>query len=343
MHKVVRRVINHKYTAIKPNILAEGSIIDFDCYIKRFGDYVIIIEAGTLITPELAAKINQNEKLYVLNIDINKVKMYRQHYGAIETTLSMSESIRVNEIIPSVLNLYEILQQQSSIEKKIEIVYQTTAELMRAVFTEMSENLPLNPLEICVEAIVECLDTDINIIPVVLYLTPNEYSSYHHSTNVAFFSAILGKATGLSKKDRVDVTYAALLHDIGKIKIDQEVLLKNTFLDNEEYEAVQRHSEFGLEILRANGIENQKILDGVHYHHEKLDGKGYPARLRGKRIPKAARIIGMCDAFDALTTNRTYRGNYSSYEALMLIKQEMGDQFDEYYTDTFIRLLGATN
>lgn len=338
MHKVVRRVLNHKYTTIDPDILVEGSSIDFDCYIKRFDDYVIIIKAGTLITAELASKIRQNKKLYVLNLLLDNVKAYCKQYGL--TKIRNIQS--VEEILPRVLSLNEQLREVTTVEKKIERVYQTTVELMEAIFSEMSEKLPLNALEICVEAITECLETDINVMSAVLHLTPHEYSTHHHSTNVAFFSAILGEATGLTKKDLKDVTYAALLHDIGKIKIDQEILIKTSYLENKEFEAVQRHSVFGLNILQANAIENQKILDGVHYHHEKLDGKGYPDRLRGKRIPKVARIIGMCDAFDALTTNRTYRVNYSSYEALMLMKQEMAQQFDEYYTDTFIRLLGAS-
>lgn len=133
-----------------------------------------------------------------------------------------------------------------------------------------------------------------------------------------------------------------MLHDIGKIRIDQSLLLKPTYLETEEVELIQQHSNYGLEILQNNGIVNPRILDAVHYHHEKLDGQGYPARLRGKMIPKFARIIGMCDVFDALTTQRTFRSNYTSYEALIVIKQQMADQFDENYTDTFIRLLGSS-
>lgn len=336
MKRVVRRVINHKYSAINPNILLVGTIIDFDCYIKRFDDYVIIIEAGTLITAELAKTIKQNQEIYISVHEADKLKAYAKESGS-----EMNQIRTVQEMVPIVLKLNQELKQIKNVEIQIEKVYQTTAALMEAIFHEMNETLPLNVLSVSVEELVDCLSMDdINVMPIVLHLIPHEYSTHHHSTNVAIFSIILGKSIGLNKEELMDVAYAGLVHDIGKIRIDRYILLKPTSLEDDEYELIKRHADYGLEILQNNGLENQKILDGVHYHHEKLDGSGYPEKLRGKRIPKFARIIGMCDVFDALTTRRTYRSDYSSYEALLLIKREMAEQFDEHYTDTFIRLLG---
>lgn len=341
MKRVVRRVINHKYSAVNPNILVVGTIINFDCYIKRFDDYVIIIEAGTLITAELAKTIKQNEEIYIAVHESDKLKAYAEQYGVDEAGLKVNEIRTVKEMILVVLQLNEALKQIDNFEARIKKVYQTTALLMESIFHEMNETLPLNALAVCVEELVGCLSIDdVNVMPAALRLMPHEYSTHHHSTNVAVFSIILGKSIGLKKEELMDVAYAGLLHDIGKIRIDRFILLKPTSLEDDEYELIKRHADYGLEILQNNGLQNQKILDGIHYHHEKLDGSGYPAKLRKKRIPKFARIIGMCDVFDALTTRRTYRSDYSSYEALILIKREMAEQFDEQYTDTFIRLLG---
>ena len=341
MKRVVRRVINHKYVAMNPHILVEGTIIDFDCYIKRFDDYVIIIESGTLITPELAKTINQNQEMYISIYEIDKVNVYTKQYGVDNFGIESKKIRTVQEMLPIALTLNEELKQVQGFEAKIEKVYQTTAALMEAIFHEMNETLPLNALGECTEGLIDCLNIpDISVIPVVLRMMPHDYSTHHHSTNVAMLSIILGKSIGLKKEELSDVAYAGLVHDIGKIRIDRYILLKPTSLEDDEYELIKRHADYGLEILRNNGLENQKVLDGVHYHHEKLDGSGYPKKLRGKRIPKVARIIGMCDVFDALTTRRTYRSDYSSYEAILLIKQEMAEQFDEHYIDAFIRLLG---
>lgn len=129
---------------------------------------------------------------------------------------------------------------------------------------------------------------------------------------------------------------------ISVMHIDPILLAKPEQLDEDEYKIIKRHSQMGYTILEMNKIDDKDIVGGILFHHEKLDGTGYPQGLRGKVIPKFARIIGMCDVFDALTTHRTYRQNYSSYEALLLIKQEMREQFDEVYTDTFIRLLSKS-
>lgn len=342
MKRVVRRVINHKYTAVNPNILIVGSVINFDCFIKRFGDYVIIIEAGTLITSELAHIINQNQDIYIAVHDMEKVKVYKTQFGEDEHSKELNQIRSVEEAMSSMFAVKEELKELKSLEKQITKAYQRTVDLMEAIFNEKSETLPLNALFVATEVLVDYLySEEINVMPIVLPLMPHEYSTHHHSTNVAVFSIILAKTLGLPKADLLDVAYAGLLHDIGKIRIDRFILLKPASLEDDEYDLIKRHSEYGFEILQNNGITNRKILDGVRFHHEKLDGSGYPEKLRGIRIPKFARIIGMCDVFDALTTRRTYRSNYSTYEALMLIKQEMAEQFDVRYTDTFIRLLAS--
>ena len=172
----------------------------------------------------------------------------------------------------------------------------------------------------------------------VLKLTPQEYSIHHHSVNVAFFAAIVGTIIDVGASEMEPLTLAALVHDIGKLRIDPEILDKPESLEEEEYEIIKRHTIQGCELLEQNGITDPAILKGVRYHHERLDGSGYPEGLKGKMIPKIARIIGMCDAFDALTTQRTFRKNYTSFEALMLMKKEMKTQFHEKLVDGFIHL-----
>lgn len=342
MHKIVRRIINHKYAAINPKMIIEGSIINFDCYIKRFDDFVIIIEKGTMISAELAHKVKQNETIYIALDQKDAFKSYKKIHGLEHDTIVTLEVITLQGILPQVMRLSEKFDVTPSIFKKVELVYIMTASLMEAIFNEENEHLPLSAVEKCVHFMVESIEySESSIMPHLLQLMPDEYTTHHHSTNVAFFSVVLGKSIGLQKVELNQLAYAALLHDIGKIRIDQALLLKPSSLDESEFNLIQTHSEAGVEILQKNGIDNPKILDAVLYHHEKLNGQGYPKGLRGKRIPKFARIIGMCDVFDALTTRRTYRINYSSYEALLLMKQQMSHQFDELYSDTFIRLLAS--
>lgn len=337
MAKIVQRVINHKYISIKEDLLIEGTVVPFDCYIKRFGDYVIIIEAGTLINKNLYEKIRQNHIIYVLKHDYKKVEEYLAEHHAKGSEIPFDISKR--EIVAMALGLKEKLASVILLEEQLSLVYTTTALLMQEIFETKDEMLPFEALHSCVEELVGCVDTDINVMPLLLKMMPKEYTTHHHSVNVAFFAAVLCKAINSTKKDTMDIAFSGLLHDIGKMRVDEWLLLKAGPLEEDEYKIMKRHSEDGIAILEQNGISNEKILNGVRYHHEKLDGTGYPKALLGKKIPKSARIIGMCDVFDALTTQRTFRTNYTSFEALLLMKREMNTQFDESFTDAFIQLL----
>lgn len=229
MPKVIRRVINHRYTPIKPTFLVIDSVIDFDCFIKRYDDFVIIIESGTLITAELLHKVQQNENIYILKHDSEKVQIYKHAYGVNAYTISLK-----GEELASldVMNLKKNIESLSNYEKKLELVYQTTASLLESVFEGKSEILPIEAIKLCVESIVWCIDSaDTPIMPKVLHLMPDEYSTHHHSTNVAIFSTILGKSIGIVKSELIDLAYAGLMHDIGKIRIDQMLLLKPSSLE----------------------------------------------------------------------------------------------------------------
>lgn len=230
------------------------------------------------------------------------------------------------------------IHNYTTIEERLFYIYTSTSELMRCIFSEKKELFESDALDTCVESIVEITSTPLNILPSILKFISPQYTTHEHSTNVAFFSAIIGNKLQMSDENITSLIYAALLHDIGKLRIKDEILEKPSFLEENEYETVKEHSNIGYEILLKNGITNQAILDGVKYHHERIDGSGYPDKIRGKKISNIARIIGMCDVFDALTTKRTFRHSYSSFQALLLMKKEMKEKFDPKLIDIFIQM-----
>lgn len=256
--------------------------------------------------------------------------------------LAEVNTLSADKAIMAAMDLSETLFHSfATFEERLTIVYSVTSNLMQLIFDSMNEKLPLAALQACITQLVECTNLETTSMPLFLKIIPDEYTTHHHSTNVAFLAVILAHSINLSYEEKIDIGYTGLLHDIGKIRIDAQLLLKPSRLSNKEYEAVKRHSDYGYMILQDNGIVNQKILNGVRFHHERLDGSGYPKGLRSKLIPKYAQIIGMCDAFDALTAKRTFRNHYTSYEALLTMKQEMASQFNKDYTTPFIQLLGG--
>ena len=148
-----------------------------------------------------------------------------------------------------------------------------------------------------------------------------------HSMRVAKYSAMLAERMGLSASEISEITNMALLHDIGKIGVPDQIINKPSKLTPDEYNIIKSHPVIGYEIL-SEMPEMKDIGIGAKWHHERYDGKGYPNGLKGEEIPLAARIIGVADAYDAMTSNRSYR-QYLPQDA---VKQELekgrGSQFD---------------
>jgi HD-GYP domain-containing protein (c-di-GMP phosphodiesterase class II) len=157
-----------------------------------------------------------------------------------------------------------------------------------------------------------------------------------HSTRLAELALRVAAELGVSDKEYRDIEVAAVLHDIGKIGIPDEILNKPGTLTPAEMLQMQKHSEYGWAILRAiPGFERASLL--VLHHHERIDGAGYPASLKGDEIPIGSRIVCLVDAFDAMVSNRSYRAGMSTGDALNRIQSAQG-QFDPSVVDHFTRL-----
>jgi len=159
-----------------------------------------------------------------------------------------------------------------------------------------------------------------------------------HSTRVAQLAVDLGRELGLAREELEDLEIACLFHDVGKIKIPDSILLKQGRLEPWEQREMQRHPEYGAEIL-AKASSLLKYIPAVRSHHEWHDGTGYPDGLKGDRIPLAAALISLADCHDAMTSDRPYRKAMSQSEARQKIASLAGRQFDPGLAERFIRLL----
>jgi response regulator RpfG family c-di-GMP phosphodiesterase len=156
-----------------------------------------------------------------------------------------------------------------------------------------------------------------------------------HSEGVARMVAAMGRALDLPAGEREHLETAGRLHDIGKIGIPDRILLKPASLSDEEYGVIKEHPAIGARILLAMpGLEH--IAEMVRDHHERWDGSGYPAGLRGETIPLGARCIGVADAYSALTSDRPYRRRFSRERALEFVRAQRGRQFCPTAADLFL-------
>ena len=159
-----------------------------------------------------------------------------------------------------------------------------------------------------------------------------------HSERVSRGSGMIAREVGM-RPDRVDaIRYAGMLHDVGKLGVPTKVLQKTGALSEEEYAAIQLHPMRGLEIVREIGFLDE-ALTGIMHHHERIDGKGYPMGLAADEIPEFARVIAVADAFDSMTSNRSYRQARGVDEAVSELRNGSGSQFDPALVDAFISAL----
>jgi HD-GYP domain-containing protein (c-di-GMP phosphodiesterase class II) len=157
-----------------------------------------------------------------------------------------------------------------------------------------------------------------------------------HTERVTKYSVMTARELGLSRAEMKRVEIASLLHDVGKIGIPDTILGKPGKLTDEEFEIVKAHPIRGTEIMAPIGAMKE-IIPGIRHHHERFDGLGYPDKLRGKEIPILGRIIAVSDVFDALTTDRPYRGAVSVDETLEYLQSNAGYQFDPEVVEAFCR------
>ncbi|OYT70584.1 MAG: hypothetical protein CFK52_10545 [Chloracidobacterium sp. CP2_5A] len=148
-----------------------------------------------------------------------------------------------------------------------------------------------------------------------------------HSERVKMYSVLMAEHMGLSQEEIEDIRVAALLHDVGKIGIEDRILKKPAALTEEEYAVMKTHPEKGAKIM-AEIPQMKKYVPGMYYHHECMDGRGYPIGLKGDQIPLMARIISVADTFDAMTTNRPYQRAMPTEVAVQKIWSFAGTRYD---------------
>jgi putative two-component system response regulator len=161
-----------------------------------------------------------------------------------------------------------------------------------------------------------------------------------HSTRLAEWAVRIGQELGLEESGLEDVEVAALLHDAGKVGVPDAILRKPGPLDPDEWRVMRMHPEFSWAVLRlVPGLERASLF--ALHHHEKYDGSGYPAGLRGEEIPIGARIVSVIDAFDAMVAVRPYKAGIPCEEALRRLTVDSGRHFDPIVVQHFIRIARA--
>lgn len=164
-----------------------------------------------------------------------------------------------------------------------------------------------------------------------------DYTTAHHIVRVGHYSKLLAQAYGFDKEFQEMIFYAAQLHDIGKVGIKDEVLLKPGKFDVNDFEKMKKHSKIGYDILTDSKSKYLRMGAQISLtHHERFDGNGYPEGLEGDFIPVEGKIVSICDCFDALVSKRLYKEAWSFEDAFNYIVENKGIRFDPMLVDMFV-------
>jgi diguanylate cyclase (GGDEF)-like protein/PAS domain S-box-containing protein len=247
--------------------------------------------------------------------------------------LPNTQMLEVNIIIERIKKMIEDLNKKGSL---ISISFGTSSktrqgESMESVFKSAEDQMYTNKL-------FEHTSSKSNMINLIMNtLYEKNPREIEHSRRVSDLCYRIGQEMNLNTIENNQVRLAGLMHDIGKVGIDESILNSNTSLTNQEFELLKKHSEMGYRILVSVSEFSQVGLI-VLCHHERWDGTGYPRKLKNKEIPLLARIVSLADSFDAMTNERTYKKVLSHAEAMIEVEKCSGAQFDPAVVAVFKRM-----
>ncbi|PAB59985.1 HD-GYP domain-containing protein [Anaeromicrobium sediminis] len=199
----------------------------------------------------------------------------------------------------------------------------------------------INEARLMVENIIENILENKNLMVNMIDLKTFDDYTFYHSVNVAVLSIVIGVALNLNKNELYKLGLGALMHDIGKVFIEKEILNKKEKLTDDEYVAIKEHSELGYKYLKENFDIPITSYVGTLQHHERFDGSGYPNGKSGKDISLFGRIISITDVYDALTSDRPYRKGLLPSEAMEYIMASGGSLFDPDLVKIFVKKIAA--
>jgi len=228
------------------------------------------------------------------------------------------------------------LESREIVELYAEVVNQLKQKELRA---EKGREAFFNMLEDLNESYIELEDLFIKIIRVMVNALDAKSSwTRGHSERVARYAEKIAVEMGMDEDETREIRLAGLLHDIGKIGTYDYLLEKPGPLTPEEYEMVKQHPQKGVDILK-DIKQLSRILPFIKYHHERIDGKGYPSGIKDNEIPLGAKILHVADSFDSMTSDRPYRKAPGREYAISELKRFSGIQFDRDVVDAFLRVL----
>lgn len=307
-----------QYFQVPISLYQPNEIIGEDLYLFYQGQYILFRPKNLLWKSVDAVKLEE--------------------FGVKHLYIQCQSAAEYQEFLEN--NLTQILEKpQIPKEEKAELLYAASNSILGSVFERPSSPANVRRSISFVKNSIDYLK-DKDHFYELMSIASADFSEYTHALHVSAYAITLAKEVGIkSFNDISAIGVGALLHDIGKTKIDPKILEKENPLDESERREIERHPEYGYEIVRRQRTIPEKSEVIILQHHERPGGKGYPFRLDGD-IAFSTKIVSLCDCFDILTSNRNYKKMMKPMEALNHLKNDLKDDYDQNLLYHFIKILG---
>ena len=243
--------------------------------------------------------------------------------------------------VPSFFNLGDKqLEEELTVARQ---VYETTTTSLHNVLDNFRINKEVNTVELktCVHGVIDGVMNNPSALALFSNLKSKQQDSVRHSLNVCIISLLFGRHLGLGEQQLSDLGYSALLHDVGEIKVPQAILDKHSRgLTPEEKKEMEKHTEYGAELLSKTPSIPKVAIEVARSHHERVNGKGYPKGLQGEAINYFSRLISIVDVYEIVTNHPGATVHVSCADALKSIYMMRGNFFDSELVEEFIKCLG---
>ena len=312
------------YFPVSPVMLFPEALGDFSVYLWQGGDFVLYTPSGQKFTTQHKQALLRDgvKEVYVLGAEKPLYEKY------IERNLG---SILLDESMP--------------IEVRTKVFYEASTLVVQDVF---DRKLPsglrarhFDRITNVVKNSIKFLAEERSLAAVAPFIS-HDYKTYTHCMHVFIYSVAVFHTYDMTDTEVFEFGLGALLHDVGKARIPKRILNKRGPLTQAEREIIKEHPVHGVSMC-AHLPMTQNTINCILFHHETLDGNGYPAGLQGDNLPHAVRVITLADIYDALTTNRPYAEAMEPYEALSLIRNDMRESIDMTVFKRFVAVLSGAD
>lgn len=302
---------------IKIQDLKPGMVVASDVYNRQDQ---LVLAAGTVLTDRIISRLSIYSIYFVRIKEIEKSEE--------ETGQSYAEKVRSSEVF-----------------KEFHQEFDETVGLMQAVISDFASNaVTMDAVNQVVDEAINMIDAghkEINVFDIVHNMRQSSDITYAHSINVAMICHTIAKWVGMTEAEATLAFTCGVLHDIGKLRIPDEIINKTDKLTKEEFDLLKSHAIEGYNMLKDLPIDKH-IKNATLMHHERSDGSGYPIGMKGDEIDKFARIVAIADVYEAATAPRVYRKGLSPFEVFGMFEKEGIQKYDTHYIMTFMEKLADT-